>query len=100
MKGPRRTFTLTDRRCENEVESAVSRYQLVTGRLTAAGIELHVLARAYRAAWIALHSAPPAGIHRLADLGVAIDFGEAVPRRKPAQRARAVLRRPPRMTKE
>ena len=76
-----------------------SRYRLVTGRLTAGGIELHVLARAYRAAWIALHSEPPIGWHRLADLGLAIDFGDAEPRRKPAQRPRAVRRRKKRMTR-
>ena len=76
-----------------------SRYRLVTGRLTAGGIELHVLARAYRAAWIALHSEPPAGWHRLPDLGLAIDFGEAEPRRRPAQRPRIVRRRPRRTTK-
>jgi hypothetical protein len=51
------------------------RYRLVTGRLTARGIELHVLARAYWSAWIALHSEPPSGRHRLPDLGLAIDFG-------------------------
>ena len=52
------------------------RYRLVTGRLTAGGVELHVLARAYSAAWIALHSEPPKGRHRLTDLGIAIDFGK------------------------
>lgn len=51
-------------------------YRLVTGRLAAGGVELHVLARAYRAAWVALHSEPPTGRHRLKDLGIAIDFGE------------------------
>jgi len=75
------------------------RYHLVTGRLTAGGIELHVLARAYRAAWIALHSEPPAGWHRLADLGLAIDFGAVEPRRKRAKRSRADLRNTRRMTK-
>jgi hypothetical protein len=70
------------------IDRGSSRYRLVTGRLTAGGIELHVLARAYRAAWIALHSTPPAGWHRLADLGLAIDFGEAEPRRKQARRPR------------
>ena len=78
-------------------DRGASRYRLVTGRLTAGGIELHVLARAYRAAWIALHSEPPTGWHRLADLGLAIDFGE--PRRKPAQRPRTGRRRAKRMTK-
>ena len=57
-------------------ERHAARYRLVTGRLAARGVELHVLARAYCAAWIALHSEPPTGRHRLADLGIAIDFGE------------------------
>ena len=65
-------------------------YRLVTGRLTAGGVELHVLARAYSAAWIALHSEPPVGEHRLADLGLTIDFGETVSRR-PAPRRRPRL---------
>lgn len=60
------------------------RYRLVTGRLTARGIELHVLARAYWSAWIALHSEPPTGRHRLADLGIEIDFGAI--RRKRSER--------------
>jgi len=37
-------------------------------------VELHVLARAYRAAWIALRSRQPDGAHRLADLGLVIEF--------------------------
>ena len=80
-------------------DRGASRYRLVTGRLTAAGIELHVLARAYRAAWIALHSEPPVGWHRLTDLGLAIDFDDAESRRKPAQRPRTARRHPKRMTK-
>jgi hypothetical protein len=79
------------------IDRDATRYRLVTGRLTAGGIELHVLARAYRAAWIALHLEPPVGWHRLADLGLAIDFGE--PRPKPAHRRRAARRRKPRMTR-
>ncbi|HTL26776.1 MAG TPA: hypothetical protein VL280_09185 [Burkholderiales bacterium] len=70
-------------------DRSVGAYRLVTGRLTAGGIELHVLARAYRAAWIAMHSEPPAGRHRLADLGLAIDFGAVPPRRKFPKRSRA-----------
>lgn len=58
------------------------RYRLVTGRLTASEIELHVLARAYWSAWIALHSEPPVGWHRLPDLGLAIEFGAANPKRR------------------
>ena len=61
-------------------------YRLVTGRLTAGGIELHVLARAYSAAWVALHSEPPSGSHRLADLGIAIDFGKPRGRSTPKGR--------------
>jgi hypothetical protein len=37
-------------------------------------IELHVLARAYRDACLALMLRPPSGIHRLDKLGVTIDF--------------------------
>jgi hypothetical protein len=39
-------------------------------------VELHVLARAYGAAWVALHAQAPAGRHRLGRLGVEIDFGD------------------------
>jgi hypothetical protein len=38
-------------------------------------VELHVLARAYQAAWLVLHARPPAGRHRIGRLGFAIDFG-------------------------
>ena len=62
------------------------RYRLVTGRLTAGGIELHVLARAYSDAWIALHAEPPTGSHRFVDLGLTIDFGGAAGRQKPPRR--------------
>jgi len=68
-------------------------YRLITGRLTSNGIELHVLARAYSAAWIALHSQPPTGWHRLADLGIAIDFGSVRPRRKSSGRGRPSMTR-------
>jgi hypothetical protein len=37
-------------------------------------IELHVLARAYRDACVALMQRPPAGRHRLEDLGLTIDY--------------------------
>ena len=63
-------------------DRSIGRYRLVTGRLTASGIELHVLARAYWSAWIALHSEPPVGWHRLPDLGLAIDFEAAGPGRR------------------
>jgi hypothetical protein len=62
-------------------DRSIPRYRLVTGRLTASGIELHVLARAYWSAWIALHSEAPVGWHRLPDLGLVIDF-EALKKRR------------------
>ena len=39
-------------------------------------LELHVLVRAYCAAWVALHSRNPTGKHRLEQLGVVLQFGE------------------------
>ena len=39
-------------------------------------LELHVLVRAYCAAWVALHSRNPTGRHRLEQLGVELNFGE------------------------
>jgi hypothetical protein len=63
-------------------DRSIPRYRLVTGRLTARGIELHVLARAYWSAWVALHSEPPVGWHRLPDLGLVIDFEAVKPKRR------------------
>ena len=37
-------------------------------------LELHVLARAYHAAWRAVHDATPEGWHQLPALSVLIDF--------------------------
>jgi len=37
-------------------------------------IELHVLARAYREAWLALKLRPPVGPHRLEGLGITIEY--------------------------
>ena len=37
-------------------------------------LELHVLARAYRDAWLAMKAQPPVGRHRLELLGVTIVF--------------------------
>jgi hypothetical protein len=37
-------------------------------------LELHVLVRAYRDCWIALHAEEPRGRHWLTSLGIAIDF--------------------------
>jgi hypothetical protein len=48
-----------------------------------APLELHVLARAYRDAWLALRLRPPAGTHPIGKLGIAIDFEEpATPPRR------------------
>lgn len=48
-----------------------------------ARVELHVLARAYRDAWLALKLRAPVGEHRIEPLGVVIDFEEpAAPRRR------------------
>jgi hypothetical protein len=69
-------------------ERPAGRYRLITGRLAAGGVELHVLARAYSAAWIALHAEPPTGPHPLSDLGITIDFGDAGPRTKSSRRRR------------
>jgi hypothetical protein len=41
-------------------------------------VEAHVLARAYDAAWRALHRCEPAGQHVIENLGIAIDFGPRV----------------------
>ena len=37
-------------------------------------VEMHVLAKAYRAAWRCVHASEPTGSHRLTGLGVVIDF--------------------------
>jgi hypothetical protein len=37
-------------------------------------IELHVLARAYRDAWLAVKLRPPVGPHRLEGLGITIEY--------------------------
>jgi hypothetical protein len=38
-------------------------------------LDAHVLARAYDAAWRALHRCEPVGQHTIESLGLAIDFG-------------------------
>jgi hypothetical protein len=43
----------------------------------AESLHLHVFARAYREAWLALHARPPVGTHAFERLGVAIDFKES-----------------------
>lgn len=42
-------------------------------------LELHVLARAYRDAWLAMKAREPAGRHHLESLGLTIEF--AAPRK-------------------
>lgn len=51
-------------------------YRLLPLSLPQDSVQLHVLARAYRAAWISLHAEAPRGVHRLDRLGVAIAFEE------------------------
>ena len=41
--------------------------------------EAHVLARAYRAAWRAMHGAEPAGAHQISSLGFIFHFGGWAP---------------------
>jgi hypothetical protein len=40
-------------------------------------VELHVLAKAYRAAWRAQYQREPLGVHVIASLSLVIDFGGA-----------------------
>lgn len=54
-------------------------YRILPESALAANLELHILARAYRDAWVALHSRGPAGMHAFARLGVVIDFKEPAP---------------------
>ncbi|MCC6212022.1 MAG: hypothetical protein IT513_13365 [Burkholderiales bacterium] len=50
-------------------------YRIVAARGASERIELHVLARAYRECWLALHAEAPSGRHWFDHLGIAIDFG-------------------------
>jgi len=50
-------------------------------------IEMHVLARAYRAAWRSLHARDPVSRHVIESLDVMIDFGNW-PHSGPANQAR------------
>ena len=52
-------------------------YRLLSDTGAEEQLELHVLARAYLAAWFALHARAPTGLHPLDRLGVTIDFGTA-----------------------
>jgi hypothetical protein len=49
-------------------------YRVLPGAACEDRIELHVLVRAYRDCWIALHAEEPRGRHWLTSLGIAIDF--------------------------
>jgi len=52
----------------------VFRYRISPEIAFAETLQLHVLARAYRDAWLALKRQPPAGQHRLEALGVTIEY--------------------------
>ena len=45
-------------------------------------VEMHVLAKAYRAAWRSQYMSDPVGVHVIASLGLVIDFGGAIGRKK------------------
>jgi hypothetical protein len=49
-------------------------YRIVPEGALARNLYLHVLARAYRGAWLELKGQPPVGQHRLESLGVTIEF--------------------------
>lgn len=49
-------------------------YRIVPEDALAENLHLHVLARAYRDAWLALKRKPPVGQHRLVGLGVTIEY--------------------------
>jgi hypothetical protein len=49
-------------------------YRILAGETGEDRLELHVLVRAYRKCWIALHAEEPCGRHWLTSLGIAIDF--------------------------
>jgi hypothetical protein len=51
-------------------------YRLIARGGAEERVELHVLARAYRAAWVALHAQAPGGRHRIERLGIEINFGD------------------------
>jgi hypothetical protein len=50
-------------------------YRIVPSHPDCDRLQLHVFARAYREAWIALHADAPSGRHWFERLGIAIDFG-------------------------
>jgi hypothetical protein len=49
-------------------------YRIVSEDAFAEKFQLHVLARAYRDAWLELKGQLPFGRHRLEDIGVTIEF--------------------------
>jgi hypothetical protein len=49
-------------------------YRIVAQDASAEDLHLHVFARAYRDAWLALKRQPPVGQHRLERLGVTIEY--------------------------
>ena len=49
-------------------------YRIVAQNAWGENFQLHVLARAYRDAWLDLKGQLPFGRHRLEDLGVTIEF--------------------------
>jgi hypothetical protein len=49
-------------------------YRILPDNALAGNLHLHVFARAYREAWVALHSRDPVGTHAFERLGVAIEF--------------------------
>jgi len=56
------------------VRAQVDGYRLVPESSAQDSLELHVLARAYRAAWIAQHAQEPTGMHRIERLGIAFYY--------------------------
>ena len=49
-------------------------YRIVPAHPDYQHVELHVFARAYRDAWMALHGESPRGRHWFERLGIAVDF--------------------------
>lgn len=49
-------------------------YRIVPADELAENLHLHVFARAYRDAWLALKRQPPVGQHRLERLGLTIEY--------------------------
>lgn len=58
-------------------------YRIVSQGALAENLYLHVFARAYREAWLALHARAPAGTHAFERLGITIDFDAELGTAKP-----------------